>query len=371
MLDKTEIINRIRLLGTDNIGAISFYKLLKRYQTAAKALEHLPPQYIPLSLSQAEHTLAQVQKLGATLLHFDSPDYPSNLKQLHDAPPLLYVLGNPKLLAFSPAISVVGSRNASINGRKLASRLSFELSEQNVLVISGMARGIDSAAHKGAMYAHNQQGSTIAVLGTGIDIPYPKENTALYHQIINQGAIISEFSLGTTPQAQNFPRRNRLVSALSSGTLVIEAGLSSGSLITARLALEQGRDVFAVPGSPIDSRSSGTNKLIKEGAFLVESAEDILSHLSFSANRQIPSPASTSEPELFDIPLDKAPNNVDISTEQTTQSLLDCLNYDGVYVDELIRQTGLDSAELAAQLLDLELDNLIERLPGNKIALLK
>lgn len=371
MLDSTEIINRIRLLGTDNIGAISFYKLLGRYHSASNALEHLPPQYVPPSFGQAEQSFLQAQKQGITLLHFDSPTYPKNLKQLRDAPPLLYVLGNSDLLNASPAVSVVGSRNASVNGRKLASRIAFELSEQNVMVISGMARGIDSSAHKGAMYANNQQGRTIAVLGTGVDIPYPKENTALYQQIITQGAVISEFPLGTTPQAQNFPRRNRLVSALSNGTLVIEAGLSSGSLITARLALEQGRDVFAVPGSPIDSRSSGTNKLIKDGAFLVETAEDILSHLSFSANRQIPAPCPTPETELFDIPLDKAPNNVDISTEQTAQSLLDCLNYDGVYVDELIRLTGLDSTELAAQLLDLELDNRIERLPGNKIALLK
>ena len=367
MLDSTEIINRIRLLGTDNIGAISFYKLLGRYHSASQALKHLPPQYVPPSFGQAEQSFLQAQKQGVTLLLFDSPAYPENLKQLRDAPPLLYVLGNPDLLNASPAVSVVGSRNASVNGRKLASRIAFELSEQNVMVISGMARGIDSSAHKGAMYANNQQGRTIAVLGTGVDVPYPKENTALYQQIITQGAVISEFALGTTPQAQNFPRRNRLVSALSDGTLVIEAGLSSGSLITARLALEQGRDVFAVP----DSRSSGTNKLIKDGAFLVESADDILSHLSFRANRQIPAPCPAPEAELFDIPLDKAPNNVDISTEQTAQSLLECLNYDGVYVDELIRLTGLDSAELAAQLLDLELDNRIERLPGNKIALLK
>ena len=201
MLDKTEIINRIRLLGTDNIGAVSFYKLLERYHTASKALEHLPPQYAPLPQAQAEHIFSQAQKLGVTLLHFDSPAYPESLKQLRDAPPLLYVLGNPDLLNASPAVSIVGSRNASVNGRKLASRIAFELSEQNVMVISGMARGIDSSAHKGAMYANNQQGRTIAVLGTGVDIPYPKENTALYQQIISQGAVISELPLGTTPQA--------------------------------------------------------------------------------------------------------------------------------------------------------------------------
>ncbi len=371
MTDRQEIIDRIRLINTENIGAVTFYKLLKKYVTAGKALENLPPQYTRCPKDKAVSEYKQIQNLGITLLNFDDAAYPQTLLQLRDAPPLLYVLGNPELLNAVPAVSVVGSRNASVNGRKIASHIAYDLTENNILVISGMARGIDSAAHKGAMYAREQKGTTLAVLGTGVDIPYPVENRGLYNQIIKQGAVVSEFPLGTTPQAQNFPRRNRIVSALTAGTLVIEAGLNSGSLITARLALEQGRDVFAVPGSPVDSRSAGTNKLIKDGAFLVETAEDILSHLDLSRQRLIPPAPRPAEAELFDIPLDKAENNADISTEPEAASLLDCLTSDGVYVDELLRQTGLDSATLSMQLLELELDNKIERLPGNRIALIK
>ena len=252
----------------------------------------------------------------------------------------------------------------------MASRIAYELTEENVIVVSGMARGIDSSAHKGALYAKGQQGATIAVLGTGIDVVYPEENKELYRQITKQGLIISEFPLGTTPQAQNFPRRNRIVAGISSGTLVVEANLQSGSLITARLAIEQNRDVFAIPGSPLESRSSGTNKLIKEGAVLVDSAEDILPHLS-KPLRPLPQKQTPPEQELFNNLLDKDKNNVDIPQEQEGENLLDYLSRDGTYIDDLLRQSGLDSGTLSAKLLDLELEGKIERLPGNKVALLK
>lgn len=234
------------------------------------------------------------------------------------------------------------------------------------MVISGMARGIDAAAHKGALYATNQKGTTIAVLGTGVDMVYPKENTLLYNQIVEQGLILSEFPLGTGPQSSNFPRRNRIVASLSLGTLVVEANTNSGSLITARLALEYGKDIFAIPGSPDESRSAGPNKLIKEGAFLCENAEDILSVLCANNSRQI----------HRQIEFNLQPNEQISFTEitpppQNNGKIIDYLNYDGVYVDEIIRTSGLDASTVAMELLELELEGRIIRQVGNKVALIK
>ena len=375
MTDRQEIIDRIRLINTENIGAVTFYKLLKKYVTAGKALENLPPQYTRCPKDKAVSEYKQIQNLGITLLNFDDAAYPQTLLQLRDAPPLLYILGNPELLNAAPAVSVVGSRNASVNGRKIASHIAYDLTENNILVISGMARGIDSAAHKGAMYAREQKGTTLAVLGTGVDIPYPVENRGLYNQIIKQGAVVSEFPLGTEAQSSNFPRRNRIVSALSDAVLVVEAGIHSGSLITARLALEQGRDVFAVPGSPVEARSAGPNKLIRDGAFLAENAENILSVLSLARRKKIKPLPKTGTEDLFAKPLDKVKNNVDIPQQPNNSNsklkVIDCLTAEGVYVDEIIRATGLDSATVSLELLELEMDGRIERQVGNKVALIK
>lgn len=242
------------------------------------------------------------------------------------------------------------------------------------MIVSGMARGIDTAAHKGAMFALNRTGSTVAVLGTGIDIAYPAENQKLCEQIAGQGAVISEFPLGTEPSAGNFPRRNRIVSALTDGTLVVEASLHSGSLITARLALEQGRDVFAVPGFPTDERSAGPNKLIKDGAFLVENAEDILNVLSADARRKIPRTPRPVQTDLFVKPLDKESKTADIpdtASPDRETDILSLLTPAGVYVDELIRVSGLDSAAVSLRLLELEMEGRIERQVGNKVALIK
>lgn len=370
MITDKERIAQLRLINTENIGAVTYHKLIKHFGSAEKALENLPPRFTPFAKDKAEAELKKSHKIGCHLISYDDETYPQMLKHIADAPPIIYALGNIELLNHTPSVAIVGSRNATVNGRKMASRIAYELTEENVIVVSGMARGIDSSAHKGALYAKGQQGATIAVLGTGVDIVYPEENVALYKQIIKQGLIISEFPLGTTPQAQNFPRRNRIVAGISSGTLVVEANLQSGSLITARLALEQNRDVFAVPGSPLESRSSGTNKLIKEGAILVDSAEDILPHLS-KPLRPLPQKQTPPEQELFDNLLDKDKNNVDIPQEQEGENLLDYLSRDGTYIDDIIRQSGLDSGTLSAKLLDLELEGKIERLPGNKVALLK
>lgn len=367
-----ELLSQIRLINTPNIGTISFYKLYKRFGSAAAALENLPTRFRAFPQEKAQKELQTARRKGIKIISFSDSLYPQALKEISDCPPLLYALGNEALLNHASSLAVVGSRNASVNGRKIASRLSYELTENNTLIVSGMARGIDSSAHKGAMYALNQQGPTIAVLGTGIDIPYPEENKELYKQIIHQGLVISEYPLGTLPQPQNFPRRNRIIAGLTKGTLVVEANLQSGSLITARLALEQNREVFAIPGSPIESRSTGTNRLIKDGAYLVENIEDILTHLELSSALPPRPKFSTQDSFLFENPLDKAQNNVNIpKDENTANDILSYLSKDGTYIDELIRATNLSADKLAALLIDLELSGEIERLPGNKIALTK
>lgn len=370
-----EIIDRIQLINSENIGPVTFYKLLQQYQTAAKALAELPTKYKIFPRSKAETEFELAKEKGIHLLCFDDNQYPENLKELEDAPPILYVKGNPEFLNHPLSVSIVGARNATINGRKLASKIAYELTNNDVLVISGMARGIDTAAHKGAMYAKAQSAPTIAVLGTGVDVIYPNENKEIYEQIAAQGAIISEFPLGTEPQSGNFPRRNRIVSALSLGTLVVEATLHSGSLITARLAMEQGRDVFAIPGSPAESRSLGPNKLIKDGAVLAENAEDILNVLNYTNNHQIKKLKPLVQKDLFAKPLDKAKNNVDIpkqsKSDNTEKKVLDYLTVNGVYVDEIIRDSGLDASSVSLQLLELEMDGKIERQVGNKVALIK
>lgn len=369
-MEKKELINWIRLINTENVGPVTFYRLLNKFGSAANALSNLPARCVPFSEKQALNEIERAAAKGIRLLTPQDELYPQNLKLLNDAPPILYARGNAELLNHPLSVSVVGARNASVNGRKLASRLAYDLTLNDVLIISGMARGIDSAAHKGAMYAKEQKGPTVAVLGTGVDIAYPSENEELYKQIIAQGVVISELPLASVPQANNFPRRNRLVAALSLGTLVVEANLNSGSLITARLALEQGKEIFAVPGSPLDGRSLGTNKLIKDGALLVESYEDILTNLNLSAGRAIRPLPAPRDLDLFDKPLDKHKNNADIPQQKTTP-LTELLTYEGVYVDELIRSSGLTQAELSVALLELEMDNKIERQPGNKVALIK
>lgn len=374
MAAENKILDYIQLINSANIGPVTFYKLLRQYGSAEAALAALPAGRRTFSRSAAQKEFELARRQNIKLLAFDDPEYPENLRAAEDAPPVIYVRGQINCLRQPLSLSIVGARNASLNGRKLASQISCELTSQGVMIVSGMARGIDTAAHKGAMFALNRTGSTVAVLGTGIDIAYPAENQKLCEQIAEQGAVISEFPLGTEPSAGNFPRRNRIVSALTDGTLVVEASLHSGSLITARLALEQGRDVFAVPGFPTDERSAGPNKLIKDGAFLVENAEDILNVLSEDARRKIPRTPRPVQTDLFVKPLDKESKTADIpdtASPDRETDILSLLTPAGVYVDELIRVSGLDSAAVSLRLLELEMEGRIERQVGNKVALIK
>lgn len=374
MAAENKILDYIQLINSANIGPVTFYKLLRQYGSAEAALAALPAGRRTFSRSAAQKEFELARRQNIRLLAFDDPEYPENLRAAEDAPPVIYVRGQINCLRQPLSLSIVGARNASLNGRKLASQISCELTSQGIMIVSGMARGIDTAAHKGAMFALNRTGSTVAVLGTGIDIAYPAENQKLCEQIAEQGAVISEFPLGTEPSAGNFPRRNRIVSALTDGTLVVEASLHSGSLITARLALEQGRDVFAVPGFPTDERSAGPNKLIKDGAFLVENAEDILNVLSADARRKIPQTPRPVQTDLFVKPLDKESKTADIpdtASPDRETDILSLLTPAGVYVDELIRVSGLDSAAVSLRLLELEMEGRIERQVGNKVALIK
>lgn len=374
MAAENKILDYIQLINSANIGPVTFYKLLRQYGSAEAALAALPAGRRTFSRSAAQKEFELARRQNIRLLAFDDPEYPENLRAAEDAPPVIYVRGQINCLRQPLSLSIVGARNASLNGRKLASQISCELTSQGIMIVSGMARGIDTAAHKGAMFALNRSGSTVAVLGTGIDIAYPAENQKLCEQIAGQGAVISEFPLGTEPSAGNFPRRNRIVSALTDGTLVVEASLHSGSLITARLALEQGRDVFAVPGFPTDERSAGPNKLIKDGAFLVENAEDILNVLSADARQKIPRTPRPVQTDLFVKPLDKESKTADIpdtASPDRETDILSLLTPAGVYVDELIRVSGLDSAAVSLRLLELEMEGRIERQVGNKVALIK
>lgn len=374
MAAENKILDYIQLINSANIGPVTFYKLLRQYGSAEAALAALPAGRRTFSRSAAQKEFELARRQNIRLLAFDDPEYPENLRAAEDAPPVIYVREQINCLRQPLSLSIVGARNASLNGRKLASQISCELTSQGIMIVSGMARGIDTAAHKGAMFALNRSGSTVAVLGTGIDIAYPAENQKLCEQIAGQGAVISEFPLGTEPSAGNFPRRNRIVSALTDGTLVVEASLHSGSLITARLALEQGRDVFAVPGFPTDERSAGPNKLIKDGAFLVENAEDILNVLSADARRKIPQTPRPVQTDLFVKPLDKESKTADIpdtASPDRETDILSLLTPAGVYVDELIRVSGLDSAAVSLRLLELEMEGRIERQVGNKVALIK
>src|ERR1700735_238754 len=281
-LNPQERLDWLRLIRSDNVGAVTFFALLQRFGSAAAALAALPELarqggksgFKPWPRAEAEREMAAVARAGARLVAWGEGEYPALLAALDDAPPVVTLLGRADLVT-RRAIAIVGARNASAAGQRFARELALDLGRTSLIVTSGLARGIDAAAHGGAL-----ESGTIAVVAGGVDIVYPEENRRLYDDIVSRGAIIAEMPIGTRPPARHFPRRNRIISGLSQGVVVVEAALKSGSLITARFAAEQGRDVFAVPGSPLDPRCRGANDLIRHGATLVESVDDILGALS-------------------------------------------------------------------------------------------
>lgn len=366
-MNKEKLISYIQLINTAGVGPISFKKLMDRHQDVDKVLKELSLKKELFSRSLATKEVMTAEIKNVHIITLEDELYPYNLKQIEDCPPVLYALGDISILQNINALAVVGSRNASFASTKIAQKISSEISEHGITIISGMARGIDRASHEGAISCG---GKTIAVLGTGVDVVYPKENQDLYNQIKKHGLILSEYPLGTAPQASNFPRRNRIVSGLSKGVLVIEASIKSGSLITANQALEQGRDVYAIPGAPFDGRTSGCNKLLKDGAILVETSSDILNNFSFTQKEFISyKPKKDEKQELFEYSLDNEENNKDIADNIDDYSkLLLLVSEVGTDIDELIRASNKPSEEILMMIMELELDGKIVRLPGNKIA---
>lgn len=361
-MSKDELIDWIRLIGSENVGLSTFRYLLRRYGSAGDALKALPEiakrggklsDVVIPEIQFAEDQLRKAEQDNVKILTWDDSEYPTSLKSIDSSPPVLYVKGHYPLLLRSN-FAIVGSRNASLNGIKFTQEISSELGNAGLNIASGLALGIDAAAHKGAL-----ETGTIAVLGGGIDSVHPKENANLQTLIAEQGLLISEFPFGTVPSAHHFPRRNRIIAALSKGVLVVEARHQSGSMITANYAAEFGRDIFAVPNFPYDPRSEGPNKLIIDGACLVRNADDILSHLSICLDA-----ARAFDPkEYFPNPGPEVRGLAEMKTK-----ILNLLSNTPVDVDDIIRHTELPPAYVWDVLLELELSGQLVRHSGNKVS---
>ena len=350
---------KLRLLRTSGVGPVTWRQLLARFGDAAAALDALPQlarrgggsaPRIP-SPVEAEREIATIARLGARLLFLGEADYPPLLAQLDNAPPALIVRGDLALLR-RPAVAIVGARNASAAACRFARQLACELAEAGATVVSGLARGIDTAAHVGSLPA------TVAVIAGGIDVVFPPENAALQQRVATEGLLVAEQPPGTEPRARHFPYRNRIIAGLAQGTVVVEAAPKSGSLITARLATEAGREVMAVPGSPLDPRAQGCNLLIREGATLVQNAADVMELLRPIDPRAVRMPA---------VRFDPAPPADASDTDR--RAITDLLGPVPVGVDELIRQSGLPPAIVQTVLLELELGARLERHAGGRVSM--
>ncbi|MDX2102963.1 MAG: DNA-processing protein DprA [Alphaproteobacteria bacterium] len=369
MLSHGERRDRLRLARTENVGPVTFRQLLLRFGTASAALAALPElarkggRRAPLAIAapaKADQELDWHAAAGFDLVIQGDPDYPRQLLALEDPPAVFSIAGSRHLLA-RPMVAIVGARNASANALNFANRLARDLAEAGVVVVSGLARGIDGAAHGGALRADTLDAATIAVIAGGIDTLYPPEHAALQEEIAARGAVVAEMPPGTQAMARHFPRRNRIISGLSLGVIVVEATEKSGSLITARYAADQGREVFAVPGSPLDPRCKGPNRLLREGAHLTESAADVLSVLK---DRSLAEPAGSMPPALPPTPI--TADQLDTARAQ----VLVLLGPSPVHVDEVIRRCQLSPAVVLTVLLELELAGRLDRQAGNRVALI-
>ncbi|GHF25768.1 DNA processing protein DprA [Kordiimonas sediminis] len=363
-LTSSEKVSRLRLIRTDSIGPITFKHLIDKFGSANAAIAAIPelaarggrkkPLRVPPK-SAIEGELAAVDRFGASALFLGDHDYPAPLAAIDDAPPILFTKGHLHLLD-KDKIGIVGARNASAPGITVTKRITTDLSASGVVIVSGLARGIDTTSHWASL-----KGGTIACVAGGLDVIYPRENTELYDHICAEGLLVSEMPLSTKPQARHFPRRNRLISGLSLGTLVIEATEKSGSLITARMALEQGREVFAVPGSPLDPRSAGTNRLIKDGAVLTASAEDIL--------QELPALRRMSFADPTELPLFRAAAQSSEPSEKARTLILTLLGPTPTHIDDIIRLSDIDASDVLTIILELEIAGLAVRYPGGRVSL--
>ncbi|GAB0119699.1 DNA-processing protein DprA [Acidisoma sp. 7E03] len=368
----SDLAAHLRLARTEGVGPVGYRRLLQRFGSPQAALAALPDlaraagrSRLPLpSPGEIEDEIAATHRLGGRFLMPHMADYPVLLARISDPPPALAVLGNPACLS-GRAAGVVGSRNASSNGRHIAADIAAGLAVAGITVVSGMARGIDAAAHEAALQTAG--GVTVAAVAGGLDRPYPLHHAALQTQIAERGAVVTEAPLGTEPQARHFPRRNRVIAGLALGIVVVEAARQSGSLITARLALENGREVFAVPGSPLDPRTQGSNDLIRQGAALVENAADVLALLPEGSTDLLSMSADSRDAETVREEPPASPEAV----ERARHTLLPLLSFAPTSVDDLLRRCQFtERAALVAALLELELGGFVESLPGNRVALL-
>lgn len=362
-LKREDLIDWLRLLRSENVGALTFNRLIKRYEGAAEALLALPTlaqnggRREPLKITTREDAvreLDQLESFGGQMIAQCDDIYPPLLKSLDYAPPLLSVKGNIDLLT-ADLFAIVGARNASMGGKKITAKIAKEMGERGWTIVSGLARGIDTAAHQAALKT-----GTIAVVAGGIDQVYPTENQKLFEDICEQGLVIAESPFGTQPQATLFPKRNRIVSGISRGILVVEAAYKSGSLITARYANDQGRDVFAIPGSPLDPRARGTNHLLREGAILTECVEDIERELAPYT------PAAFENEDKYQAESHHPTPDLDRARKQ----ILENLGYNPIKIDEIIRECHLSPADVNAVILELEIAGRVLRDPGGLITLL-
>ncbi len=354
-------IARLRLIRSENIGPITYFQLIARFGSAQAAIDAIPdlaargggrPPRLAAK-SAIEREAEEVERLGARYLFLGEPAYPPLLAELETAPPALIVKGHLSLLD-RPAVAIVGARNASAAACRYARTLARQLGEAGSVVVSGLARGIDSAAHDGAL-----ETGTIAVIAGGIDVVYPPENEARQQAIAGQGLLIAEQPPGLEPRARHFPNRNRIIAGLAHGVVVVEAAPRSGSLITARLANEAGREVMAVPGSPLDPRAQGCNQLIRDGATLIQTAEDVLEAIRPGEIRPF------RQPERGFVP---AETSADAEQAQREQ-VIGLLSVTAVAVDEIVRQSGLSAPIVQTVLLELELAGRLERHAGGRVSL--
>ena len=369
-----DLVATLRLVRTEGVGPAGYRSLLRRCGGVAAALDALPelsraggrPTALrPVSAATVEAEIAGVTRLGGRFLVLGTPDYPPLLAQLADAPPVLAVLGDVRVL-HRRSVAIVGARNASAAGLRIAEALAAELGGVGLPVVSGLARGIDGAAHAGALHV----GPTVAAIAGGLDRPYPPEHAALQERIAAAGCVVAEAPLGTAPQARHFPRRNRIIVGLSLGCVVVEAAPRSGSLISAALALDYGRELFAVPGSPLDPRSRGSNDLLRQRtAHLVENAEDVL--------RELPELPAGLGPNGFAEPPPEWNNGWGADAPEDWQqlgavraALLRLLSHAPTPVDDLVRRCQFSVAAVLAVLTELELAGRVESLPGNRVGLL-
>lgn len=383
-LDDHERLAALRLARTERVGPALFAKLMARYGSASSALEALPGLAGEVGLKSvriatraaAERELDALDRLGGVLIVRGEPAYPAALAALADAPAVLSCVGDVDCLA-GHGVAIVGARAASLGGRKLAEQMAADLAAAGWVVVSGLARGIDSAAHLGALGAAGEEPATVAVMAGGLDRLYPPENAELLARICDRGAAVSEVALGTAPTARHFPRRNRIIAGLCVGVVVVEAALKSGSLITARLAADQGREVMAVPGSPLDERCRGSNSLIRDGAALVESADDVLAVLpAWPTGLIAPRGAPRADVGSVRLSPDMPPPSVvmpvacgDGEPDHVRDHVMALLATAPTPVDDLIRRCAVPAAVVTEVLMELELTGRLERHPGNAVSL--